>query len=231
MLDYTIVAVKKTVNDFKKILFFSTVVMQLFYIAYLVYATSAGRGFFPINVALLFLSVAYFGFFLYVSQNQVKKGVKRFGQKAYAYTKLLVNLISLGVMVYGLITTAGNPTAVSLLFTVFMGILWILQVFFQFLVYIVESRARLIIDGLKIDFENVTKPVTATTNFFKKLAGKEEQEREPIKNREFLDELVQERKTNIQNEKLEKKFLQKQKKLDEKARKRAEKLAKKENKQ
>lgn len=231
MLDYTIVAVKKTVGDFKKILFFSTVVMQLFYIAYLVYATSTGRGFFPINVALLFLSVAYFGFFIYVSQNEVKKGVKKFGKKAYAYTKLLVNLLSVGIMVYGLCTTAGNLTAVSLLFTLFMAILWVFQLLFQILVYIVESRARLIIDGLKIDWENVTKPVTATTNFFKKLTGKEIEEKEPIKSREYLDALVGERRSNIENEKLEKKFLQKQKKLDEKARKRAEKLAKKETKQ
>lgn len=231
MLDYTIVAVKKTVNDFKKILFFSTVVMQLFYIAYLVYATSTGRGFFPVNVALLFLSVAYFGFFLYVSQNEVKKGVKKLGKKAYTYTKLLVNLLSLGIMIYGLCGTAGNLTAVSLLFAVFMVVLWLIQALFQVLVYLIESRARLIIDGLKIDFENVAKPVTATANFFKKLTGKEIEEKEPIKNREFLDELVGERKTSIQNEKLEKKFLQKQKKLDEKARKRAEKLNKKENKQ
>ncbi len=231
MLDYTIVAVKKTVDDFKKILFFSTVVMQLFYIAYLVYATSTGRGFFPINVGLLFLSVAYFGFFLYVSQNEAKKGVKKLGKKVYTYTKLFVNLLSLGIMIYGLFSTAGNLTAVSLLFTVFMGILWLFQVLFQFLVYIVESRAKLIIDGMKIDFENITKPVTATTNFFKKLTGKEIEEKEPVKNREYLDSLVEERKTDRQNKKLEKKFLQKQKKLDEKARKRAEKLAKKETKQ
>ena len=231
MLDYTIVAVKKTVNDFKKILYCSTVVMQLFYIAYLVYATGTHRGFFAINIALLFLSVGYLGFFVYASQNEVGKGVKRVGKKAYAYTKLVINLLSLGIMIFSLVSTAGNLTAVSLLFTVFMGILWVFQVLFQILVYIVESRARLIIDGLKIDFENIAKPVTATTNFFKKLTGKEIEEKEPIKSREYLDELVQERKTEISNSKLERKFLKKQQKADKKAQKLADKQARREKKQ
>jgi hypothetical protein len=63
MLDYTKAAVKKTVDDFRRLDYLRNLVTQVVYIFYLVYALFAGAGYVWANAVLRGLSLAYLIFF------------------------------------------------------------------------------------------------------------------------------------------------------------------------
>jgi hypothetical protein len=83
----------------------------------------------------------------------------------------------------------------------------------------------LLIEGLEADYESMTKPARSVGNFFKKVTGKEVEEKEPTKARLFLEQKVEEEHAAQKNEKLEKKYVKKRDKKNEKKRKKENKLA------
>ena len=60
MFDYTKAAVKKTVEDFKKLDYVRNVATQILYIVYLIYAVCVSAGKLWADIPLLALAVAYF---------------------------------------------------------------------------------------------------------------------------------------------------------------------------
>ena len=86
-------------------------------------------------------------------------------------------------------------------------------------------------EAVEADVENITKPFTATGNFFKKITGQSVEEKEISKTRERLDNMVAERKEELKALKAEQKEQKKQDKRNEKERKRQEKHSLKESKQ
>ena len=73
MLDYTIVATKKTVDDIKRFTLVFSILTQILYIAYLAYALISNVGFTWLNIPLLAVSVAYFVFYLVIRGKNGKK--------------------------------------------------------------------------------------------------------------------------------------------------------------
>ena len=104
--------------------------------------------------------------------------------------------------------------------------LFLLQIVFDFLRYILEKRFELFLTAIKMDVDHVTKPVKTVSNFFKKLSGEEIQE-EPTptktqaKAQALLTKRVQlakEEKARLREEKqLEKAAAREQKRLDQQA--------------
>lgn len=228
MFDYTKVAWKQIESDFKKLAFICNICTQLLYIAYLVYALFTKTGFFAANIILLILSIAYFAFFLYATKQELKKKTRKIIKRIYKRCKQLIKVFTLGILLYGLWFTAKDVSPISLIFTVFMVIAFLLDVLLEIIVKYLVNRVNLMMEGLKTDWDNAKKPVTTVGNFFKKIAGKEiPEEPAPTKERLFLDEKVEEMREDKHNQKLEEKFLATQEKQRKKEEKRAAKLAKK----
>ncbi len=195
MFDYTKAAFKKTVNDFKKIDLIRNVATQLIYIAYLVYAICIQSGVLVANIILLTLACAYFIFFLYMKTRDVKRTVKRTVKNVYKWSKQLVKLFNLGVMIYGLSITANHFTALSLILAALMIVGWVLQILFEVVFHFFLKKAKFIMEGMEADYQKMTKPVKTVGNFFKKVMGKEvEEEKEPSKDRVILEEMVSKEK-------------------------------------
>lgn len=221
MLEYTKVAVKQTVDDFKKIDYIRNIITQILYIAYLLYTLIAGSGILVANIILLVLSVGYFVFFLIATQKNADKKLKTVVKTVFTRCKQIIKFFTLGVMVYGIWLTANDVTPLSLLLSALMIAGFVLQIVFEIIIKFFTARVNLIIEGLEADYENMTKPVRSVGNFFKKMTGKEVEEKEPSKTRVLLDKKVIE----AREERKEQKILQKEEKKQEKLRKKQEKKA------
>ena len=206
MFDYTKAAFKKIIDDFKKIDFIRSILTQGIYIAYLIYVVCIQSGVLAVNIALLTLACAYFGFFLYMKTRGVKKQVKKVVQKVYKWSKRLIKLFNLGIMIYGLAITASHFTAVSLILAALMIVGWVLEILFEVVFRFFVNKAKFIMEGMEADYKNITKPVKTVGNFFKKLTGKQvEEEPEPTKNRVILDKMVAQERAQKENERVDKK--------------------------
>lgn len=227
MLEYTKIAVKQTVDDFKKIDYIRNILTQILYIAYLVYALFSSSGLLVANIILLVLSVGYFVFFLIATRKNADKKLKTVVKTIFTRCKQVIKFFTLGVMVYGIWLTANEVTPLSLILSALMIAGWVLQIVFEILIKFLTARVNLIIEGLEADYENMTKPVRSVGNFFKKITGKEVEEKEPTKTRLFLDKKVVEAKEERKEEKRAQKEEKKQEKLRKKQAKKDERLAKK----
>ena len=222
MLDYTKAALKKTVEDFKKLDYIRNICTQAVDIAYLIYAWIAGAGLLWANIALFSLAAAYFAFFL-IATAGVPDGAKRLKKRVrdvFFACKQTVKLFTLGVMIYGIYATTTHVTPLSVILSALMIVGWVLQVIFEVVFRFFLSKAYLIMAGMEADYEQITKPVKTVGNFFKKLAGKEvEPEKQKSKHRVWLDKKVAESKA----EKKERKAEEKRAKKDAKKQKREDK--------
>ncbi len=205
MFDYTKAAFKKIIDDFKRIDFIRSILTQCVYIAYLIYVICIGSGLLGINIALLTLAVAYFAFYLYMKTRGVQKQIKAAVNKTYKWSKRLIKLFNLGVMIYGLSVTASHFTALSLILAALMIVGWVLELLFDVIFHFLLNKAKFVLEGMEADYQNITKPVKTVGNFFKKMVGKEvEKEPEPTKNRIILDKMVAKERVKRQNEQVEK---------------------------
>ena len=206
MLDYTRSVFTKTIDDFKRITFLSALFLQIFQVGYLIYALCIGSGITVANIVLLVLSTAYLGFMLYIHWVNVAKATKKLLKNIYRWCKRAIKLFTLGVSIYGLCITATAPittqSLISIIFLVFMVIAWVLDVLFSVILSILEKRANLFFDAMKMDFE----PVFKAKNLFDKIRGKEvEEEIVSTKSRTTLNNLKQEFKAMKTQQTLDKK--------------------------
>lgn len=214
MLDYTKAALKQTFADLKKAAWWIKLSTQAIYIVYLIYALCVQTGVLAANITLLAISLAYLAFFLHATalgKLPDGKPMQKTVKTVYTVTKRVITLFTLGVAVYALFATSKHLTVVSLLFTALMIVGWVLGVAFDLIIKVVFDRVQLLTEALEADIEQVTKPVRAVGNFFKKVTGKEvEPQKEPTKNRVFLDKKVAENKAEEKRKKEEAKLLKKQ---------------------
>ena len=250
MFDYTKVAVNQVISDFKKIARIIGVVTQIFYIVYLIYAVAAHTGILWVNILLLAFSAAYF-VFSEIMQNKKtndkqkikeNRSVNRTVAKIYKYCKLALRFYPLALAVYGIYHAAQSPSFLSVLLLCFTVICWAMQIIFDLLIAVITNRFSLVLDGVKADVNEITKPFVSTMNFFKKITGKEvKAPEEPTKNQLKLREKVEvyraekeERKEREKQEYAEKKKIkkseEKQRKTNDKQRKKQEKRMAKEEK-
>ena len=208
MLTYTKAAGKKILQDLQKIALVCSVVTQLFYIFYLLYATWNDIGVFYIDLVLLILYCAYFGFFLYNHNFGKKKEIALTVKSIFKWSKRLIKLVNLGIMIYGIVYTATKPDALSIVLTALVAILWLVDLLLEIAVKVIKSWWQLFLEGIQADLEVITKPVNTVSNFFKKVTGKEvEEPSPPTKRRLLLNRLVEKVKRDKREKKLETKYL------------------------
>ncbi len=220
MLDYTKAALQKIADDFKKLVYFFNVITQIAYIAYLTYALFAPIGIFWVNVTLASIAVAYFIFFMIITQGNalyVKQNLHKVVQNIFKISKLLLKIFTIGVMLYGIYNTTQHVTPFGVILSAMMIVGFLLQFIFTLIGNIVSSRFQLLLAAIEADKEELTKPVKAVGNFFKKITGKEiEPEKEKSKDRLWLDRQVEEKRAKRREEKLQEKAAKKQAKKDAK---------------
>ena len=220
MLDYTQAAGKKILNDIQKISLACSIITQLFYIFYLLYALLTDTGIFYANLPMLVLSCAYFAFFCYHQSYGAEKALAKKLSVAFKWSKRGIKLFNLGVMGYGIFCAAASPKPLSVVFTTAMAILWIADLLLEIIVKVVKSWWDLFMEGIQADLEIITKPANAVGNFLKKVTGKEvEESAPPSKKRRFLDGLVADSRAEKRDKKLEEKHRrqqQREKKAEEK---------------
>ena len=238
MFDYTMAAYRKTVKDCKNISYITSLTLQVVYLIYLVYAVIAAALSPDVNLiinSLLFLlSSAYLVFFLILTKcgkdiDAQKRG--KIVKKIFTWCKRLIKVYTLGVMIYGVFqtVTAVNPFAV--VFAVLMVVVFVLQIVFDILLYIVEKRLSIFITAITHDIKPLSETVRKSGNFFKKLKG-EETEPEPFvseldeKNLEILAPLVEKEMETRREKQEDRKQERKRQKQEDKERRKAEKLAK-----
>ena len=133
-----------------------------------------------------------------------------------------IKFFTLAVSIYGLWVSIDNLNPLSLILTILSLVGWLLQVLLDIVLYIINRYATLVKEAIMADIDELKKPVTTVSNFFKKMTGKEVEEKEISKTRAKLDEMVNERKAELKNLKAEAKEQKKQEKLEERERKRQE---------
>lgn len=229
MLDYTKAAIKQIAQDFKKVDLVRNVLTQLLYIFYLGYAIFVKNGIFTVNLVLFVLSVGYFAFFIWATgQENSNKKMQKVVKLIYTRCKQLVKLFTLGVMLYGVWIAAENVTPLGMILSALMIVGWVLQIVFEIIIKFFSKRVNLLLEGLEADYEGMTKPARSVGNFFKKVTGKEVEEKEPTQARLFLEQKVNEEHAEKKNQKLESKYVKKRDKKNAKKRKKENKRARKE---
>ncbi len=215
MLDYTIAAGRRVLRNIKLASLVLNLTMQAFSILYLVYILIRGSGIFAVNLGLLILSFVYLAFYCFTIGRRDKL-LKRRIKMIFKWSKRGIKLVNLVIVLYALLT-AKEPNNLDTIIFLFSIGCWVIDVAMEICFIIAKNWGMLLYEGLQADLEKISAPVTNTKNFFKRLVGKEVEEKpEPTKRRVLLEEMVA-------NAKVEKKAA----KLEKKAAKKAERLAKK----
>ena len=221
MFDYTIVAIEKTIKDIKKVNNIFSILAQLTYIAYLLYALITDTGVFLLNSFVMVISMAYFFYFIALlskekeedlTEQEVNSQNKKlqFIRKFYKYTKHFVKLFAIILAVSDLIVEKSEATAVAILFTALMIIAFVLQLFFDAIIYIITDRFKFFKEAMVADYNNAIKPIKKVSNFVKRLKGEDIAEPEPpTKHKLILDKLVSIRRNEKEKKKAEEKEMQK----------------------
>ena len=164
------------------------------------------------NAVSLTLAVAYYIFHLIVTFRKTDKELKKAVKTVYKICVRTIKCFTLAVAIYGLWLSIDNLDPLTLILTMLSLVGWLLQVFLDIIMFVINRYAQFIKEAILADIEEIKKPVTTVSNFFKKMTGKEIEEKEVSKTRAKLDAMVSERKEEIKNLKAEAKERRRQEK-------------------
>ena len=196
MFKYTVAAYHKIVNDLKMLAHVFTIVVQSLMILYMTYSAIVNNGSRAINITLGALTLASLLFYLftYGRDNKKVKRVRGLVSRGYAIAKLTINAVSLASIVYSIYVGASDISALSLVITPLMIIMWVLQVLFQFAKAYAENRLALLVDGIEMDVEFVANPIKRVKNVVHDFLGEEREAESGVseKNRRILTKQAEE---------------------------------------
>lgn len=235
MFELTKAAFKKTMDDFKKVVYVTSVATQTVYLIYLCYALFWGNANPIVSGILAGISFAYLVFFLIVTKFgkslDEQANLKRSVALIVKWSKKLIALYNIGVMLYGITLTAQAVTPIALILNAMMLVGFLLGVVFDVITTIVRNRAQLFITGIEKDIAVIKQPATNVGNFFKKITGQEiepepQMTKKEEKNLQMLTSIAEKTKEEERNAKQAKKEKQKQRKTERALAKKQERQAK-----
>lgn len=183
MLDYTKAALKKTVDDIKKILFIYTVLSLVLYIGYLIFASIFDIGVLPVNIILAIISAIYLCFYITVSVRNIKKSLSKRIKRIYKWSKISITAITLGIVIYGCVCNPNDTK--GLVVTVILFLSWITQIILEFIAIAIANRVTLFQAALTKDFSPVIK-------IYNKITRTEDSEEDRTKQINALSKLLPE---------------------------------------
>ena len=175
MLDYTMAAKDKIVEDVRRIAYLFAVVPQIVYIAYLIYALVIPMGNYIINIVLLAISSLYLAFYV-VSRGRWKECFKKARpvvRRSYKWMKLAITAYTVGATVYGIYVANAGATHTAAILATVTASCWILQALIEVVRFFVEAEIELLTTAFATDIERIVKPAKEVGNFIKRVTGGE----------------------------------------------------------
>lgn len=208
---------KKIVNDVKLFSAVYSILVQLLYVAFLVYTLFSGCGIIGLNVTLLTLSVLFEGFLIYSFFNGdflTREDTIKI-KHAYRIASLVIRGISLGIAVYGIHIALSEVNTVSLLFSTFMLFGWISGALIEIVKFVIERYIALLTSAFSKDTEPFVR-------VYRKITFKGYEEREARKADAIVDEITAEYKDELKDKRDSQKALKEAERLIEKEQRRTE---------
>ncbi len=179
MLTNTRAVLWKFLLDFKRAVYISGIVLNLFYVLTLSYAIFDGNGLLYVNIPLLAFSVAYFVFYIIAYRRPDGKRVKKRAARINRYIKLAAHTLTLGVAVYALYAATEKPEFLTVLFAALSAISWIFQISCAMIIHFFEVRLELLAVAFEEDTAGIRKPINAVSAVMSRLKGEEPPEPKP----------------------------------------------------
>ena len=149
MFEYTFAAIQKIINDAKRLMLIINLSIILGNIANLAHSLAVGIGNVYANTALCTLTVIYFIFFVLKTRKVIKKNEFKNFKRIYRIMKLSVNALVLILAIYGIISGLGSSA--SIIKTYLLLALWLIQVIFEILVFVIEMIANMFVSAIGHD--------------------------------------------------------------------------------
>ena len=152
--------ISKEIRIFSRI---ATILYSLFMVSYLLYSAVAN------DMTIKFVLAGIFGASLLVSllpANKELKAAKSIFRHLSTFAKLVLNAVSLAAILYAVQTT---PDTVDKMQTIILPLLilaWVLQLLLELCSLYIEKRGSLLVDGLAMDLEPLTKTTVAINHVF-----------------------------------------------------------------
>ena len=159
MLKHTMASVGIIKDELSFFSFIANVISSLFMVGYLVFASFVGRGVLWINISLCGLTAINFVTYLATRKknSNESKSVRKFVKHFYRVSRIVLNAIPIGTVLYLLAFTNEEINRVELVFLPLLILVWLAQVVLEISTLYVESRFTLFVDGLKMDMEPILK--------------------------------------------------------------------------
>lgn len=224
MLAYTNAAIEKIKKDFSKLSDYFTGAIKGGLVVYFVYALIAGTGLLYVTIPLTAIAAVDLVFYLYTLKKQTQKNVKKTVKNSLGWIRRVIKLLDLAMMIYSIVLTATNVTALSLIFSALVIVFWILDLVFYFISKYIFPWLEYLVVGIQTDLH----PIVAVINKFNKKDGQIVLDGTvPSPAKLELDAIVEEKKAEEERIKAEQILSAKQAKKDAKERKKKEKAMKK----
>ena len=148
--------IKKELSVFSHL---ANIISSLFIMGYIIFSIVMDRGLLGVNIALL--AVTFINLIVYVivslKQTGELKKIRKVEKHIYKLSKICLNAIPLGTVIYSLAVDAGELSQLELVFMPLIILLWVVQVALEITTLYVESRLSLFTDGIKLDLEPIFK--------------------------------------------------------------------------
>lgn len=202
MIDYTKAAVLLILDDIKKFKKIFKLFSLVFTTGYFIYVLITQSGLLVANIILSILFLGYTIFEFVATKKDIKR-IKRVVRRSYSWITLGIKSLTLAAMIYGIYTATKAVSAITIILATLMIVFWVLQVFLELLIQIIENKVDLVVAAVHKDIENVKKPIDSIGNIFKKIRGQEippppEKSKEIIRLEKKIQILEEEKKSRKQ---------------------------------
>ena len=182
MIKYTMSAYRIIKQELISVSFLVTLISSLMMLAYLTYSAIVGNGERVINVVLCVITAVNFLTYIFMRRAEKKaiKHARKWIKHTCRITKLCINAVSLGIIIYAAAVAPEQVSAISLVLLPLMIILWVLQAILEIVTLYTTSRLELLINGLQMDAAPILTPVAKVKGIVGAVMGEEAEEEEPI---------------------------------------------------
>lgn len=176
MFDYSRAALGLVVEDIRKIARRISFVLSLGLYIYLIASIILGFGYWIANVCLIAIKVAYDIIEEVTSKDKkANRKTRKMAKRGYKYSRLAINGLTIGATMVNMALHPASVTAIAIISTTLLIIVWVLQVLFEIIAFIFEQEVRLIMAGIQKDTRGFTKTINTVKSFLH-IGGKEEEE-------------------------------------------------------
>ena len=196
MFNKTIAVGEKILTDLKRVIYIYGITARGFYLIYLIYAICVGAGNLIANLILSVLSVAYLVFEIIRPRINVEHAVDTAVKRTYAYLKLGVKAVTLGMTLYGIHIASTHVTTASVLLAASTALAWIFGVILEIVKAVYDHYFAMLKIAINEDLKNI--PIVRSIPAVKKL-GADSDSDSPIASK--VEAIAGKRKDRLEEEK------------------------------